>query len=389
VKAAYLEMVGGASGNMILGAMIDAGLDPAAIESQLRTIPVNEPWELVQSRVVKRGIAATHVDFTIEGGDHSHRSLAEILDVLERSQLSASQRARAHAIYVRLADAEAKVHGSTRDQVAFHEVGAVDAILDVAAACIGLEMLGIERVYASEYPLGTGSITMHHGIYPNPPPATAELMRGGKTRSVDLAAEMVTTTGAAIVSSVVEHVGVRPSMEIDRLGYGAGTSDFPFPNVLRITIGEVDTSVESTRDRVVVLEANVDDLSPQYFELAFERVFAAGAFDAWLAPVTMKKSRPAIIFGVLAPHEHADACARVMLEQTSTLGVRRRVDERYTLARRIESRETPHGPVAVKIAKLNGGERETLEYDDVARIARSTGRPLAEIVRELQAHLRP
>jgi hypothetical protein len=389
VKAAYFEMIGGASGNMLLGALIDAGAATEAIESALRTLPL-EGWSVERRRVERRGIAATFFDFVVPG-DHGRAShhLSDVLDVLERSGLTQAQRARAASIYVRLAEAEAKVHGSTPERIHFHEVGATDAILDVAGFCVALDLLGVERAYCSAYPLGRGTISIHHGRYPNPPPATAELMRGAPTYDAGIEGEMVTTTGAAILSTVVAEPGLRPAMRAISIGYGAGSSDFAIPNVLRASIGTlVDERPPAEADDVVVLEATIDDMSPQHFELAFERVLAAGAFDAWLLPVTMKKMRPAVLFGAVAPPEREAEVARAMLVETSTLGVRVRSERRHTLRRQVETVETPLGPVRVKTAMVDGQPRRTLEYDDVARIARELGRPIGETAARLEGHLR-
>ena len=382
-------MIGGASGNMLLGALIDAGASPEAIESALRTLPL-EGWSIERRRVERRGIAATFFDFVVPG-DHNSAShhLSDVLDVLERGALTQAQRARAASIYTRLAQAEAKVHGSTPERIHFHEVGAADAILDVAGFCVALDLLGIERSYCSAYPLGRGTISIHHGRYPNPPPATAELLRGAPTYDAGIEGEMVTTTGAAILSSVVADPGLRPAMRAESIGYGAGSSDFAIPNVLRVSVGTpVGERPAARADDVVVLEATIDDMSPQHFELAFERVLAAGAFDVWLLPVTMKKLRPAVLFGAVAPPEREAEVARAMLVETSTLGVRVRSERRHTLGRQIETVETPLGPVRVKTAMVDGQPRRTLEYDDVARIARELGRPIAETAARLEEHLR-
>jgi hypothetical protein len=389
LKVAYFEMIGGASGNMLLGALIDAGASPEAIESALRTLPL-EGWSIERRRVERRGIAATFFDFVVPG-DHNSAShhLSDVLDVLERGALTQAQRARAASIYTRLAQAEAKVHGSTPERIHFHEVGAADAILDVAGFCVALDLLGIERSYCSAYPLGRGTISIHHGRYPNPPPATAELLRGAPTYDAGIEGEMVTTTGAAILSSVVADPGLRPAMRAESIGYGAGSSDFAIPNVLRVSVGTpVGERPAARADDVVVLEATIDDMSPQHFELAVERVLAAGAFDVWLLPVTMKKLRPAVLFGAVAPPEREAEVARAMLVETSTLGVRVRSERRHTLGRQIETVETPLGPVRVKTAMVDGQPRRTLEYDDVARIARELGRPIAETAARLEEHLR-
>jgi len=408
VSVAYLEMIGGASGNMLLGAFVDAGVEPAALERALRTIPV-DGWSIECRRVDKLGIAATYFDFVVPGEDHhahehqnrpkAHgRHLADVLAIVAGSGLSAGQKARAASIYARLAEAEAKVHGTTPEHIHFHEVGAVDAILDVAGACVALDLMGIEDVYCSAFPVGRGTVAMDHGRYPNPPPATAELLRGAPTYDAGIEGEMVTTTGAAILTALVERAGERPAMRAARIGYGAGRSDFAVPNVLRVSIGELYAERESggaagvaggeaPADDVAVLETNIDDMSPQHFEIAIERVLAAGAYDVWLAPVTMKKLRPGVIFGAIAPLAREAEVARTMLAETSSLGVRARRERRYVLRREIEEVATPLGPVRVKTATVDGQPRRTLEYDDVARIARERRRPIAEIAARIEEFL--
>ena len=386
MKAVYFDQIGGSSGNMLLGALIDAGAPVVELETVLRSIPISG-WTLEQTRVLKRGVAATYFDFIVPGEDGhpgaaAHgRHLDEVLAIVARSGLTVSQKARASAIYQRLGEAEARVHGTTVDKVHFHEVGATDAILDIAGTCVALDSLGIERVYASAYPLGNGEIVMQHGRFPNPPPATADLMRGAATRSTDVVGELVTPTAAAILATLVARVGERPSMTFERHGYGAGRSDFPIPNIVRATIGQVSDGHVST---VRVLEANVDDLSPEFFELAIERVFAAGALDVWLSPIAMKKARPAVLFSAIVPIDRADACAEAILSQTSTIGVRSYEVERYIAERTIHEHQTPYGPVRVKSATIAGRARATLEYDDLLRIAREQNRPLADLARELE-----
>ncbi|MFN2459207.1 MAG: nickel pincer cofactor biosynthesis protein LarC [Candidatus Velthaea sp.] len=394
MKCAYVEMIGGASGNMLLGALIDAGADADALECALRTIPV-EGWSLERSRTVKRGIAATYVGFAIAGEDCAPgerawhgRHLADVLDIIAHSRLSARVRERASAIYRRLGEAEAHVHGTTVDDIHFYEIGQVDAILDVAGVCAALEMLGVERLACSAYPVGRGSIDMHHGRYPNPPPATAELMRGAPTAPVDVDGEMVTTTAAAILATLVPDPGTRPAMTFERIGYGAGRSDFAVPNVTRVIVGDAAVAADGAAglalDEVAVLETNVDDMAPHAFELAVERLFAAGALDVWTAPIAMKKNRPAVMLAALAPPALAAACAQVMLRETSTLGVRTRREARYLLPRELRVVTSPYGDVRIKVARAGDSVRATLEYDDVARIARERGLPLADVVRELQ-----
>ncbi len=416
---AYVDMVGGAAGDMLLAAFLDAGLDLAALERALRTV-VADGWTFAPRRVVKRGIAATYAGLVVPGedgddqhhhypkaaphhhgggpGDHHHaqpddhhhegngtRHLADVLAIVERSGLTPRQRERASAIYRRLAEAEARVHGTTADAIHFHEIGQLDAILDVAASCIALDLLGIEELRCSPFPIGNGSIRMQHGLYPNPPPATAELMRGWPTRTVDVDGELVTTTAVAILTTLATP-GPRPDLVIERIGYGAGRSDFSIPNVTRVLLGTAASSGRAgTGDEVVVLEANIDDMSPQHYELALERLFAAGARDVWLTPVVMKKGRPAIVLAALAAPADERAVARAMLAETTTIGVRVRSERRYVLPRALALVDTPYGPVRVKRAELDGRPRVRPEYDDLVRIARERELPLAEVARVVQA----
>ena len=408
-------MIGGAAGDMLLAAFLDAGLDRDALERALRGV-VADGWTLAPKRVMKRGIAATYAGLAVPGEDgdeqhhhdhhephgHGHddatgtRTLADVLRIVERSSLTARQRERACAVYRRLADAEARTHGTTADAIHFHEVGQVDAILDVAATCIALDLLEIDELRCSPFPIGHGWIGMQHGRYPNPPPATAQLLIGWATRAVDVAGELVTPTAAAILTTLA--IPGRPDVVIEKIGYGAGRSDFAIPNLTRVIIGTcaaADTGARAPAgDDVVVLEANIDDMSPQHYELAAERVFAAGALDVWLTPITMKKGRPAITLSAMAAPHDEHAVARAMLTETTTIGVRVRTERRHVLPRAFATVETPYGPVRVKRAALrraqddtHGETRTRAEYDDVLRIARERNLPLPEVARVVDASI--
>jgi uncharacterized protein (TIGR00299 family) protein len=396
MKAAYVEMIGGAAGNMIVGALVDAGADAFEIQRVLRTI-VADGWTMEILRVDKHGIKATYLDFVVPGEDshhahphaHAHppqRTLKEILAIVVASGLSASQKDRVTRVFTKLAEAEACVHGAGVDEIHFHEVGQIDAILDVAGTCVALDLLGVDRMFCSAYPLGSGMISMHHGIYPNPAPATARLMLGAPTFQAAVDGEMVTTTAAAIFSTFVDEVGQRPPMTWERIGYGAGRSDFSIPNVTRIIIGEMLD--DSAAGDVVVLETNLDDMSPQHFELAQERLLQAGALDVWTSAIGMKKSRPGVLLSAIAPIDRADACAQTMLRETTTLGVRMNTVRRLTAVREIVKVSTPMGDVRVKRARIDGGLRQTLEYDDVLKIARERGEPISEIASVLERFVR-
>jgi uncharacterized protein (TIGR00299 family) protein len=404
-RIAYIDMVGGAAGDMLLAAFLDAGMNRDALERALRGI-VTDGWTLEPARVVRQGIAATYAGLVVPGEDgddahdhdhaHAHpvgtRHLSEVLAIVERSGLTARQIERASAIYRRLAEAEARVHGTTADAIHFHEVGQIDAILDVAATCVALDLLEISELRCSAFPIGEGGIRMAHGVYPNPPPATADLLRGWPTRAVDVRGELVTTTAAAILTTLCTP-GPRPDMTTEQIGYGAGRSDFPIPNVVRVEIGARAMLRQAQHDNfdggdkgdVVVLECNVDDMSPEHYELAIERIFAAGALDVWLTPIAMKKNRPAITVSALAAPVDEAAVACAMLRETTTLGVRTRSERRYTLAREVHTLDTPYGPVRIKRAAGPGVTRVKAEYDDLLRIARERDLPIAEVTRVVDA----
>ncbi|MEO7038953.1 MAG: nickel pincer cofactor biosynthesis protein LarC [Candidatus Elarobacter sp.] len=427
MRIAYVEMIGGAAGDMLLGAFLDAGLDRLALESALRSV-VADGWTFAPQRVVKRGIAATYAGLVVPGedgdADHHHhadqsqghapgahaghptsaaaptevasvpgtRTLADVLAIVADSGLTLRQRERAGSVYRRLAQAEAHVHGVSSEGIHFHEIGQIDAILDVAGCCIALDLLGIDELRCSSFPIGHGSIRMQHGLYPNPPPATAELMRGWPTRAVDVAGELVTTTAAAILTTLASACG-RPDLVVERIGYGAGRSDFAIPNVTRVTIGTaVATAPAGTQDawdgdEIVVLESNIDDMSPQHYELAMERLFEAGARDVWLTPIVMKKSRPAITLSAIAQPADEAAVARAMLRETTTIGVRVRAERRHILPRATSVVTTPYGPVRVKQVGRNGATRTSAEYDDLLRIARERGLPLRDVAQAVEASI--
>ena len=413
MRIAYVDMIGGAAGDMLLAAFLDAGVDRDALEAALRGV-VADGWTLAPQRVIKRGIAATYAGLVVPGEDgdaehhhhhhggepaHSHdaadahdgagmRTLAEVLAIVENSTLTARQRERASAVYRRLAEAEAHTHGTTADAIRFHEIGQVDAILDVAATCIALDLLEIDELRCSPFPIGHGSIRMEHGLYPNPPPAVAHMLIGWPARAVDVAGELVTPTAAAILTTLARPG--RSDLVIERIGYGAGRSDFTVPNVTRVIIGaahaaRTDAPGAPDGDEIVVLEANIDDMLPQHYELATERMFAAGARDVWLTPVVMKKGRPAVTLSAIAAPQDEDAVARAMLAETTTIGVRVRTERRHVLPRSGGSVDTPYGPVRVKRTGLNGESRVRAEYDDLLRIARERNLALPDVARVVDA----
>jgi hypothetical protein len=411
MRVAYFDCFSGASGNMILGALVDAGLALDALERELRRLPVSG-WTVRTERVRKRGLGALYLDVHVPGEDHDHkmrsstagrplhavsaghdrehdhghRRLADVLEVLHGAGFPPAVEKAASAIYHRLAAAEANVHHSTVEDLVFHEVGQIDAIVDIAGAAVGLYLLGIERVHCSPLPCGHGTIDAAHGPMPSPAPATLELLRGVPTYSVDVDGELVTPTGAAILTTIASF-GERPPMTVDRIGYGSGRSDFPFPNVLRVLIGETATigaSAEPGTDDVVALETDIDDMNPQIYDYVMERLFAAGALDAWTHPVQMKKGRPGTQVCALAPPARADAVSAVLLAETTTIGVRRWTVRRDVLARETHTIDTAFGPVRIKVVIAPSGDRARPEFDDCLAIARRDGLTLGEVMRRVE-----
>ena len=395
---AHIEAIGGAAGNMLLGALVDAGADLDSIEAALRTV-VADGWTLERSRVTRRGIAATYIDIVVPGEDgnagdatraRAHGThLGEILAIVDGSGLRPTQKERASLVYRALGAAEARVHGTSIEEIHFHEVGATDAILDVAGFVVACDLLGVDALTCAPLPIGTSDIVMAHGRYPNPPPATAELLRGIPTYDAKIAGELVTPTAAAILKSLCDGFGERPDMTVSSIGYGAGTRDGELPNVTRVSLGSSGNASADAADRteVSVLEANVDDMSPQFFELAIERLFAAGALDVWLSPVTMKKGRPAIVIAAIVPPELEAACAQILLRETTTIGVRVRTERRYTMQRAMRSVESLFGPIRVKDVQSSGTRRTMPEYEDVLRIAREHNLPIQTVYRAVEAAL--
>ncbi len=379
MKIAYFDCFSGISGDMTLAALVNAGWSAEA----LATLPKRLALEGVQVQVedTRRGpFVATRVRVEVEGVQ-PHRHLRHVRELLAAADLEAAVRARALEVFTRLAEAEAEVHGSTIEQVHFHEVGAADALVDVVGAIEGLRALRVDEIYASPLRLGRGAVRSEHGLIPVPAPATAILLRGAPVEMPDIEAELVTPTGAALITTLVERWQSPPSFTLERIGVGAGQRDLKEqPNVLRIMIGEAESTAGMGWRRVAVLETALDDENPQFVAALVPRLLDHGALDAMVAPTTMKKGRPGLWLVVVAEPAQAHALARQILAETSSLGVRVRVDERLELARRAVEVETPFGPVALKVADVPGqGARAAPEFESVRRAAEKTGRPLREV----------
>jgi uncharacterized protein (TIGR00299 family) protein len=365
---------------MILGGLAALGVDREAMLRQLRTVaPVD--FKVDFKNVQRSGIAAVHADVIVPD-EKAHRHLSDIEKIIDASAVSESVKARSKAIFRRLAEAEAKVHGVDVAKIHFHEVGALDAILDIVGACIGFEMLGIERFLCSKIHVGSGFIQIAHGKFPVPPPAVTELLKGIPYYSTEIEGELATPTGVAIITTLCEGFGSAAEVTIDQVGYGAGTREYDnFPNALRMIVGETDgSSARKNSDQLVLLETNIDDLSPQILGFVMDQAFDVGALDCWFTPIQMKKNRPAVMLSVLCEREQKAALTDLIYRETTTLGIRVRNVERECLEREIVRVDTEFGSVDVKIGKLNGTVVNAMpEYEQVRRISFDKGVPFRTV----------
>jgi uncharacterized protein (TIGR00299 family) protein len=384
MKIAYFDCFSGISGDMTLGALVDAGCNLAEMETHLRRLPVLG-WKISAEKVVRRGFRATQVK--VESSDpQRHRSLSEILQLIERAGLPLPVAERAARIFRRLGEAEALVHGVPIEKVHFHEVGAVDAIVDIVGAAAGFEQLGIEEFFCSALNVGGGRVNTQHGNLPVPAPATAELLRGAPTYSNGIQRELVTPTGAAIVAAVASQFGPQPEMTVAAIGLGAGSAELAEqPNLLRLFLGEsAARRADSTLDEdIVVLEANLDDMSPQVYGYFAERALEAGALDVFSIPVQMKKNRPGQLVTVLCKPADREKLSDLLFRETTTLGVRESNVKRRTLQRESIAVETSLGSIRMKVARLNGHILNVApEYEDCQKIAAERGVPLKQVLAE-------
>ena len=375
----HLELFCGASGDMLLGALIDAGVPRAIIEDALGALGL--PLALRVERVVKRGIAATHVEVEAPH-EHVHRHLADIDVIVTSSRLDAALKARVLRVFRVLAEAEAAVHQIDVEEVHFHEVGALDAIADVVGVVAGFAHLGADHVYCRAWPMSHGTVRCAHGVLPVPAPAVLRLLEGVPAEPLDIDGETVTPTAAALLRVLVDGWRSPPAFTTTAHGYGAGTKEFPRANVMRLTVGHgnENTFANETADRLTLLESNIDDMNPEWLPPLLERLIGAGARDAWLTPVVMKKGRPAFALSVLCEPGHAAGLRGLVYRHSTTLGIRERAIDRYSVPRRLDRVSTAFGPVGIKIAELPGGElRATPEFTDCEAISRASGAPLDEI----------
>jgi len=383
-RVGYLDCFSGASGDMILGALVDAGLPLASLRAELAKLPL-AGYRLSARKVQRAGLAATQVRVAV-AKKQPPRRLADILSVIDGSSLPPADREKGAAIFRRLAEAEAKVHGLPLAEAHLHEVGAVDAIVDVMGAVAGLRLLRVEELFASALALGGGRTQSAGSALPVPAPATLELVASAGAPTVAQQAgenqELLTPTGAAIITTLARFQ--RPAMKVDRVSYGAGSRDVPaWPNVLRLWLG---TTVEEAGPLMLLAETNIDDMNPEILGYVQERLFASGAADVWLTPIQMKKGRPGVILSVLCPVEAEGAIVSLLLRETSTLGVRLREVRRQEAERELLEFESSLGPAVVKVKRLPGQLPQVApEYEVCRRLAEASGRPLTEVYRIVQA----
>ena len=385
MRQGYLDCSSGISGDMFLGALLDAGVAPQKLLDELKKVPLGF-YELKRTRAVRGGLVGTRVEVSAPAG-HPERKLAEIERLLKSSTLTGSVKGRALKVFTRLAEVEGKLHNKSPQEVHFHEVGAVDAIVDVVGVCAGLELMEVSDLICSPLNVGGGRVQTEHGSLPVPAPATAELLQGIPMYSSGVEAELVTPTGAVLVSTLAKGFGAMPPMKVERIGYGAGEREVPGqPNVARLFLGERLEAATAHpgapgEELVSVLEANLDDMSPQLYGYLADQALSRGALDVTCSSTQMKKNRPGLTVTILCAPEKSDDLAQLLFEQTTTIGVRIYEARRKTLERELVHVETAYGPVRIKVAKRDGKVLNVApEYEDCQRLATENSVPLKQVI---------
>ena len=391
MTVAYIDCIAGASGDMLLGALIDAGVSEAELRSRLAELHL-PGFELAVRRVRKAGIGALQVEVRVT--DHAtERQVPAIIALVEASAVPAAIKRRAAAIFRRLGEVEAGIHGASLERVHLHELGGIDTIVDVVGVLTGFELLGVERVVCSPLPLARGFVDAAHGRLPLPAPATVALLEGVPVTGAEVAGELVTPTGAALVTELAADFGALPAMQVRAAGYGAGRAERAIPNVVRLLVGEAaDAGGDAGSDtgdpypeQLFVVETNIDDMNPELYDYVSARLFAAGALEVFTQPAAMKKNRPATLLSVLCRPSQRAAVRHLLFLETTTIGVREHPVQRYALARETGRLTTPHGEIRVKVVRGAGLEpRWAPEYDDCRRAAEETGVPLQAVYQAAQ-----
>jgi len=380
MKIAYFDCFSGASGDMILGALMDAGLPLDVLKNELAKLDLDH-YDLQVEKVTKKGLGGSQAKVLVDD-NHHHRHLHHIEDIIGQSDLSDTVKTKSLAIFKRLAEAEAKVHRTTIDAIHFHEVGAVDAIIDVVGAVAGLAALGIEKIYCSALHVGTGTVECAHGTLPVPAPATAELIQGKPVYSTGVDGELLTPTGAAILTTLASEFGPMPAMTLETAGYGAGSADIAIPNLLRIAIGEAAEEVKGLEsERVAVIETSIDDMNPQIYDYLMEKMLQMGVMDVFLVPLHMKKNRPGTLLTVLCRPEMVGRIADFLVTETTSIGLRWRIDDRLKACREMKTIKTTYGDIRFKVA-MTGGRTVNVspEYEDCKRLAMEKNISLKDVL---------
>jgi pyridinium-3,5-bisthiocarboxylic acid mononucleotide nickel chelatase len=380
MKIAYFDCFSGASGDMILGSLIDAGLSPKRLREELRKLRI-PTIQLKVKKVLKAGISATQV--IVEGRDEkrSHRNLREILRIIQRSSVEAKVREKSEGIFKRIASVEAKIHHIPIEEVHFHELGGLDSIVDIVGSVWGLQQLGIGKIHVSKVNVGGGFVKCEHGILPVPAPATLSLMEGKPIYSSGVERELLTPTGAAILTTLGAEFGPIPPIHTEKIGYGAGRDDLSHPNILRLIIGTSPST--SGNEKVVVIETNIDDMNPQFYDYLIEKLLTLEVLDVFITPILMKKNRPGHLLTVICHPGKVPSITEFLLRETTTLGLRWHEEERATADREILNQQTQYGKIHLKLARWKGSiVNISPEYEDCKKLALEKGIPLKDIFEE-------
>ncbi len=382
MKVAYFDCFSGVSGDMILGALIDAGLGLEELEEELGKLGISG-YKLRTEKTVRKGISGTKFSVSIDERNVD-RSLKDIVEILDCSGLDDGIKASGKKVFRELAVVEAKVHNKDIEKIRFHEVGGLDSVIDVIGSLIGIKKLGIEAVHSSKFRVGRGFIECEHGTIPVPAPATLELLKEIPVCSNDIQAELVTPTGIAILKNLSKSFGVMPEMKIEKIGYGAGSRELEIPNLLRVCVGEINAQ-EYEKDEAILIETNLDNMNPEFFDYTCEMLLKQGALDVFMTPVYMKKNRPGTMLSVLATPDKLDEVVSTIFAETTTLGVRIHSVERKKLVREVVPVKTRFGEMKVKVSKA-GGEVKNIapEYEDCRKIALKQGIPLKDVYEEVK-----
>jgi len=386
MKIVYFDCFSGISGDMTVGALLDAGLKLETLEKELKKLGLTG-YQLEAKKVVKKGISATQFKVNVKEKGVERR-FKDILDILENSKLDEEIKKEIKKIFFNIAQAESKIHRKDIDKIHFHEIGGLDSIIDIASAVIGIKTLGIEKIHSSTLPVGRGFVKCAHGVIPVPAPATLELLKNIPTYSGGVESEMITPTGAGIIGTLAKSFGERPLMKVERIGYGAGEKEFTIPNLLRVSIGEKILRDENLKDgyvsdEAVLIETNIDDMNPEFYDYIMEQLFFQGALDVFLTPIQMKKNRPAHMLNIIVYEQNLKEILEVLFSEATTLGVRIREVKRLRLAQQNFIAETKYGKIKVKVGMFKGEIKNIApEYEDCKKIAKQHKVPLKEVYEE-------